>query len=333
MTNAPLHNVHVIELAGIGPVPYATHVLSSLGAKITRVERPGAQSAIRLPVENRGKDILTLDLSEADGRDRILHLIKQADVLIEGNRPGVAERLRLGPKDCQAVNPKLRYARMTGWGQTGPWANMAGHDINYIGLSGALHAMGEADKPPTPPINFVGDYGGGSMFIVTAILAALYERHSTNTGQVITGQVIDCAIVDGTLSMCGIIQSLSHIGMWTPKRSTNLLDGSRPYYKCYTTKDGGFMAVGCLEPKFYALMLSKLDLNPSEFGGQMDAGLWPNQIEILAGIFASQTRLHWEQVFDGSDACVTPVLRYAEVSAHKHMKARRELDRQFPPLP
>lgn len=327
-TKRPLHNVHIVELAGIGPVPYATHVLSSLGAKITRVERPGAQNALRLSVENRGKDILTLDLHKPDEREEILHLVKQADILIEGNRPGVAERLGLGPHDCQAVNPKLIYARMTGWGQTGPWAGMAGHDINYIGLSGALHAMGEADSPPAPPINFVGDYGGGSMFIVTAILAALYELQSTNTGQ-----VIDCAIVDGTLSMSGIMQSLSELGMWTPERGSNLLDGSRPYYRCYTTQDGGFMAVGCLEPKFYALMLTKLNLNPPEFGGQMDAELWPAQIKILEEIFACQSRGHWEQHFDGSDACVTPVLSFDEVSNHKHMKARREMNNSFPPLP
>ena len=326
--NRPLYNVHIIELAGIGPVPYATHVLASLGAKITRVERPGVQNAIRLSVENRGKDILTLDLRKPDEREEILRLVKQADVLIEGNRPGVAERLGLGPSDCQSANPKLIYARMTGWGQTGPWANMAGHDINYIGLSGALHAMGEKERPPAPPMNFVGDYGGGSMFIVTAILAALYERQSTNKGQ-----VIDCAIVDGTLSMSGIMQSLSEIGMWTPERGANLLDGSRPYYRCYTTKDGGFMAVGCLEPKFYTLMLTKLNLSPSEFGGQMDAGLWPQQIKTLTEIFASQSRGHWEQLFDGSDACVTPVLSFDEVSSHKHMKARHEMNTSFPPLP
>lgn len=326
--NRPLHDIHIIELSGIGPVPYATHVLSSLGAQITRIERPGTQYITGLPRENRGKDILTLDLSDPMEREKLYPLIQTADILIEGNRPKAAEKLGFGPEDCHKLNPKLIYARMTGWGQTGPWANMAGHDINYIALTGTLHAMGTSDTPPTPPINFVGDYGGGSMFLITAILAALYERQSTGKGQ-----VIDCAIVDGTLSMSGIIHSLSDLGMWSPERGTNLLDGSRPYYRCYKTKDGGFMAVGCLEPKFYALMLSKLNLNTTEFGGQMDASLWPKQTDILENIFARHPRAHWEQLFDGSDACVTPVLDYTEAAQHKHMKARRKMAAPFPPLP
>jgi len=332
MTNrakkSPLHSLKVLELAGIGPVPYGTSILTSLGAHVTRIERPDPQSAIRLPVENRRKKILTLDFKKPEDHTKILSLIRHTDVLIEGNRPGVMEKSKLGPKDCVAINPKLIYARMTGWGQTGPWADMAGHDINYIGLTGALHAMGTANEPPCPPINFLGDYGGGSMFLVTGILAALYERQSTKQGQ-----VIDCAIVDGTLSMSGIIHSLSDMGMWSPKRATNLLDGSRPYYRCYTTKDGGYMAVGCLEPKFYALFLSHMDLSPDEFGGQMDPAIWPQQTKILMKLFVSKTRAEWEQLFDGSDACVTPVLDYQEASNHKHMKARRETSSPFPPLP
>jgi len=310
---APLAGLKVIELMGIGPVPYAGHLLHSMGAQITRINKSGG---INLPVENEGKTCLDLDIRSDVGRQRVLDLVESTDILIEGARPGVAERLGLGPDECLRVNPKLIYGRMTGWGQTGPWMHKAGHDINYIALSGALYAMGDAGKPPTPPLNLVGDYGGGSQFLVMSILAAIIERQTTSIGS-----VIDTAIIDGTASMMGIARSLNQLGMWNEARGTNLLDGSRPYYRCYETQDGGFMAIGCLEPKFYAEMLSLLALDG--FGGQNDPALWPEQIEILRKTFAAQTRAYWEALFENSDACVTPVLTYEEAPHHPQNKARQ----------
>ena len=315
MTNpeGPLSGIHIIELMGIGPVPYTGQLLVELGAKVTRIEKSGG---IKLPIENKGKICVELDLQSSEGKAAVLDLIKTADILIEGARPGVAERLGLGPKDCHALNPKLIYGRMTGWGQSGPWAHKAGHDINYIGLTGALHAMGDADKPPTPPLNLVGDYGGGSQFLVMKILAALLS--AAKTGE---GAVIDAAIIDGTTSMMGIVNSLDQLGMWSEQRGSNLLDGSRPYYRCYETKDGGFMAVGCLEPKFYTEMLTLLGLK--NFGGQHDQALWPQQTQILKDVFAKHPRTHWETLFAPSDACVTPVLSYKEAAGHVHVMGRR----------
>jgi len=311
----PLAGLHVIELMGIGPIPYAGHLLQSMGAQVTRINKAGG---INLAIENHGKTSLDLNLQTPEGQRRVLDLIKTADILIEGARPSVAERLGLGPKDCHNINPALIYGRMTGWGQTGPWAYKAGHDINYIALSGALHAMGDAVQPPTPPLNLIGDYGGGSQFLVMNILAAVIERQRTGLGC-----VIDTAIIDGTASMMGIVRSLDQIGMWSEARGTNLLDGSRPYYRCFETKDGGYMAVGCLEPKFYAEMLSLLALD--DFGGQNDPALWPKQIKILSKIFAAQPRAYWEALFENSDACVTPVLTYKEAPHHPQNKARQPI--------
>ena len=314
MTNpeGPLSGIYIIELMGIGPVPYAGQLLAELGAKVTRIEKSGG---IKLPIENKGKTCVELDLQSAGGRETVLGLAKTADVLIEGARPGVAERLGLGPKDCHALNAKLIYGRMTGWGQSGPWAHKAGHDINYIGLTGALHAMGDGDRPPAPPLNLVGDYGGGSQFLVMRILAALLSAAKTGGGT-----VIDAAIIDGTASMMGIVRSLDQLGMWSEQRGRNLLDGSRPYYRCYETSDGGFMAVGCLEPKFYTEMLTLLGLK--DFGGQHDPALWPAQIQILMDLFATKPRAHWEALFEQSDACVTPVLSYKEAADHVHVRGR-----------
>ena len=310
----PLSGIHITELSGIGPVPYAGQLLADMGASITRVQRP---NDLNLPIENRNKKILTLDLKSATGRRAALKLIKNSDVVLEGSRPGIMEKLGLGPSDCHRANPKIIYGRMTGWGQTGPWANKAGHDINYIGLTGALHAMGHPDRLPTPPINLLGDYGGGSQFLVMGILAALLSAQKTGEGC-----VIDAAIIDGVFSMMGIVNSLDLIGMWTPERGTNLLDGSRPYYRCYATQDKKFMAVGCLEPKFYDEMLNLLEVESHQFGGQSDPNLWPAQSKTLTLIFQSQSLAYCEALFERSDACVTPVLDYAEAPLHKHNKAR-----------
>ncbi|PHR61989.1 MAG: carnitine dehydratase [Robiginitomaculum sp.] len=311
----PLKGYHVVELMGIGPVPYAGQLLGDMGASVIRFEKAGAY---RLPVENRGKTCIPVDLQDENSRKDVLEHISSAHILIEGGRPGVAEKLGLGPADCHRVNPKIVYGRMTGWGQSGPWAHKAGHDINYIGLTGALHAMGWKDNPPCPPLNLVGDYGGGSGFLVMGILAALLEAEKTGRGR-----VIDAAIIDGTASMMGIVYSLESMNLWTTQREVNLLDGSHPYYRCYATSDGSFIAVGCLEEKFYREMLNILGLNISDFGGQNDSGLWPEQIKILTDIFVACSRKYWEDLFEHSDACVTPVLTYEEATYHPQNKARK----------
>lgn len=315
MNTKPLKGTKVVELSGIGPTPYAGQLLADLGAEVIRIERPGA---FKLPVENRGKQSLELDLKTETGRQTVRDMLPTAHIVFEGNRPGVMEKLGLGPKDCHKINPALIYGRMTGWGQNGPWASKAGHDINYIGLTGALHAMGDADRPPSLPLNFVGDYGGGSQFLVIGILAALLQAEKTGKGC-----VIDAAIIDGTFSMMGIVHSLDSLGMWSNKRGSNLLDGSRPFYRCYKTSDDGFMAIGCLEPKFFTEMLAVLNITPQTYGDQNDPALWPEQIELLTHIFASKPRAHWEALFENTDACVTPVLSYVEAKHHPHNKARK----------
>ena len=314
MNTQPLKDIKVIELAGIGPTPFAGQLLADLGADVTRIEKP---CAYNLPVENRGKTCLELDLKTGCGRQTVIDMLPSAHIVFEGNRPGVMEKLGLGPQDCHKINPALIYGRMTGWGQNGPWAGKAGHDINYIGLTGALYAMGDRDQPPMLPLNFVGDYGGGSQFLVIGILAAL--RRAEKNGK---GCVIDAAIIDGTFSMMGIVHSLDHFGVWSEKRGSNLLDGSRPFYRCYKTSDGGFMAVGCLEPKFFHKMLGVLGLDPQTYGGQENSSLWAEQTQLLTHIFASKPRAHWESLFENTDACVTPVLTYIEAKDHPHNKAR-----------
>lgn len=315
MTNKPLTGTKIIELSGIGPTPYAGQLLADLGADVIRIERPGA---FKLPVENRGKTCLELDLKTSKGLKIVRDMLPSAHIVFEGNRPGVMEKLGLGPENCHKINPALIYGRMTGWGQSGPWAGKAGHDINYIGLTGALYAMGDRDRPPMLPLNFVGDYGGGSQFLVIGLLAALLQAEKTGEGC-----VIDAAIIDGTFSMMGIMHSLDHMGMWSETRGTNLLDGSRPFYRCYQTGDGGFMAVGCLEPQFFDQMLGALKLDAQTYGHQNDPALWPEQTELLTHIFKNKPRAHWETLFDNTDACVTPVLSYVEAKSHPHNQARK----------
>ncbi len=310
----PLAGYNVLELSGIGPTPYAGQLLADLGANVTRITRP---NALNLPVENLSKTSLELNLKSDIGRNRVLDMLPDIHIVLEGNRPGVMEKLGLGPNDCHRVNPKLIYGRMTGWGQSGPWAQKAGHDINFIGLTGALYAMGNNVHPPQVPLNFVGDYGGGSQFLVIGLLAALLQSQKTGKAR-----VIDAAIVDGTISMMGIVYSLDHLGMWSEKRGRNLLDGSRPFYRCYQTQDGGFMAVGCLEPKFFNEMLHILNLDAQSYGDQNDPAQWTQQARLLTDIFASKSRAHWEKLFENSDACVTPVLTYKEAPNHPHNLAR-----------
>ena len=323
--SGPLSGYRIIELAGIGPGPYAGQLLADMGAEVILINRPGPMAQIPM-ISNRGKKTIVLDLRKAESVQVLLDLAKTADVVFEGLRPGVVEKLGVGPEACHAVNPKLVYGRMTGWGQSGPWAKVAGHDINYISITGALEAMGKAGEPPTPPLNLVGDFGGGTMFLVTGLLAALLKAEKTGKGD-----IIDAAMIDGASSMMSMFYSLSALGQWQEKREANLVDGGMPYYRCYATRDEKFMAVGCIEPQFFALMLEKLDIDPESFGGQNNPKNWPAQHAKLEAIFASKTRDEWAEIFDGSDACVSPVLSYIEAAEHPQNIARGGLkkERQF----
>ncbi len=306
----PLNRVKVIELAGIGPGPYAGQLLADMGADVVVIDRPG-NAIVPKAVDGRGKRSIVLDLKKPEAVEALLKLIVTADVLIEGLRPGVTERMGVGPAACEAVNPRLIYGRMTGWGQTGPFSQMAGHDINYIGMTGMLNATGNADRPPPPPLNMVGDFGGGSMFLVTGILAALLERASTGKGN-----IVDAAIVDGTHSLMSFVHGMAGLGQWRPAREANLLDGAAPFYRCYTTSDGKFMAVGCIEPQFFAAMMERLPIDLADYGGQHDHSKWAQQHMMLADAFATKTRDEWGAIYALTDACVTPVLDYVEAATH-----------------
>ena len=260
----PLNGIKVIELAGIGPGPYAGQLLADMGADVVVIDRPGG-AIVPKAIDGRGKRSIVLDLKKTEAVTTLLKLVETADVLIEGLRPGVTERMGVGPEACHAVNPRLIYGRMTGWGQTGPWSKMAGHDLNYIGMTGMLNATGNADRPPTPPLNMVGDFGGGSMFLITGILAALIERGATGKGN-----VVDSAIVDGTHSLMSFVHGMAGMGLWSTAREANLLDGAAPFYRCYATSDGKFMAVGCIEPQFFAAMTERLPIDLAAYGHQLD---------------------------------------------------------------
>ncbi|WP_084741117.1 CaiB/BaiF CoA transferase family protein [Cryptosporangium aurantiacum] len=303
----------------MGPGPHAALLLGDLGADVLRVERPGTGERRSGPPP-RSRAVCELDLGHAAGRGTVLDLVAHADVLVEGFRPGVTERLGVGPAHCLARNPGLIYARMTGWGQYGPLAHRAGHDINYVGLTGVLDAIGRDGAPPTVPLNLVGDFGGGSTYLVIGILAALVERARSGRGQ-----VIDAAIVDGVSSLAQAIWSLRGTGCWQDGRGTNRLDGGAPFYDVYPTADGGHMAVGALEPQFYAALLAGLGLDPAELPAQDDRSGWPALRAAFADAFRSRTRDEWTAVFANVDACVTPVLTFAEAAADPHLTARRTL--------
>ncbi len=325
-SNGPLSGIKIVELAGIGPGPYAGQLLADMGAEVIVVHRPNGgmiPGANAHSIDQRGKKSIIVDLREPSGAEIILKLIETADALIEGNRPGVTERLGIGPEACHARNSKLVYGRMTGWGQTGPWAKTVGHDINYISVTGALEAMGRDGEPPFPPLNFVGDYGGGSLFLVSGILAALIRAQKTGKGE-----IVDAAIIDGVSSMMGIVYSLSAHGFWQTKRKANLLDGAMPYYRCYETRDKKFMAVGCIEPQFFAQMLKILEIDAESFGPQNHPKFREAQIKTLSDIFASKDRDEWAEIFNGTDACVSPVLNYLEAAEHPQNIARGGLKLQ-----
>jgi alpha-methylacyl-CoA racemase len=313
----PLAGVKVIELGGIGPGPHAGMVLADLGADVVRVRRPGG---FVMPSEdrdlvNRGKRIVDLDVKAQP--EALLDLAAKADVLLDCFRPGTCERLGIGPGDCAAVNPRLIFARITGWGQEGPLAQTAGHDINYLSQTGVLSALGYSDRPPIAPLNLVADYGGGSMLVLLGIVVALYERERSGKGQ-----VIDAAMVDGVSVLAQMMWTMKSTGTLRDQRESFVLDGGAPFYRCYETSDGKYMAVGAIEPQFFAALLAGLGLSADEMPGQFESASHRQMRDVFAERFASRTRDEWTQVFAGTDACVTPVLTWTEAATNEHLNAR-----------
>lgn len=319
----PLEGLTVIEMAGLGPVPFACYMLAGLGARVTRIEASG-RDAVFLPLDPQTnpdtsmRDVRRLDLKSDDGRRQAMDLIAAADVLIEGFRPGVMERLGLGPGETMQTNPRLIYARMTGYGQNGPMAARAGHDLNYIALSGVLSMIGRKDAGPTPPLNLIGDYGGGSMVVIMGILAALFARQTSGCGQ-----IIDAAMVEGSAMLATPIFSFMASSLWKgDQRGANLLDGGCPFYDTYETADGGHVAVAPLEPQFFAILIETLGLDEGWAGRQYDRSAWTELREVLTATFRSKTREEWAEIFADCDACVTPVLTPLEAPLHPHNTAR-----------
>ena len=328
----PLTGIRVVEMAGIGPGPFTAMMLSDLGAEVIRVDRLSHKGiGHRANVLNRGRKSIAVDLKNPRGVETTLRLIEQADVVLEGFRPGVMERLGLGPEKCLSVNPRLIFGRMTGWGQTGPLSQAAGHDINYISIAGALGAMGYADRPPAPPLNLVGDFGGGAMYLLTGILAALVERATSEQGQ-----IIDAAMSDGTASLLSPFFGLMAMNMWTTDRFSNRLDGGAFYYGSYECSDGRYISVGSLEPQFYALLLEKAEITDPEFQEQLDEAAWPAKREKLTQLFKTKTRQQWCDIMEGTDVCFAPVLDLKEAPNHPHNIDRKtfvELDGVVQPAP
>ena len=320
--SGPLDGVRIIELAGLGPAPFAGMMLADAGADIIRIDRaeratypPNTEPHVDLM--NRGRRSVAVDLKHPDGVGLVLRLVEGADGLMEGFRPGVAERLGIGPDVCLARNPKLVYGRMTGWGQDGPMASAAGHDIDYIALAGALEPMARAGQRPFPPLNLVGDFGGGGMMLAFGMCAAIISARQTGAGQ-----VVDAAMVDGAAALMTMTYTLRSSGMWKEERGTNLLDTGAHFYEVYETSDGGYMALGAIEPQFYAALLRGLELEGEDLPDQMDREAWPQMKERFAALFATKTRDEWTAVFEGTDACVAPVLSPWEAPSHPHLRAR-----------
>jgi alpha-methylacyl-CoA racemase len=312
----PLQGLKVVEMAGLGPCPLAGQLLADLGAEVVVIDRASGP-AEPADVNRRGKRSAALNLKTPEGLAAARRIIAQADILIEGFRPGVMEKLGLGPDACHAQAPGLIYGRMTGWGQAGPLAMTAGHDINYLSLSGALGAIGRADGPPVPPLNLVAGYGGGAMFLVFGVVAALFER-----GRSGRGQVVDAAMVDGVPAMMGLIHQWLAQGRWGQGREANLLDGGAPFYRCYATSDGRALSVGPLEPQFFAQLVALAGLPEAHLADQNDPATWPARRALYAQVFAQKTRDEWMDIFAGTDACVAPVLDWDEVEHHPHNAAR-----------
>ncbi len=316
--SGPLDGVRIVELAGLGPAPFAGMMLADAGADIIRIDR--AERAVypipespHVDLMNRGRRSVAVDLKRPEGVELVLRLAAGADALMEGFRPGVAERLGIGPAECLARNPGLVYGRMTGWGQDGPMASAAGHDIDYIALAGALEPLGRAGERPVPPLNLVGDFGGGGMLLAFGLVAAVLSARQTGKGQ-----VVDAAMVDGAAALMTMTFTLRQAGVWHDERGTNMLDTGAHFYEVYETSDGGYFAVGAIEPQFYAELLERLGLADEELPAQMDRDRWPAMKERFAAIFAGRTRAEWAAVFEGSDACAAPVLSLAEAPDHPH---------------
>ena len=331
MKMGPLKGLKIVEMSAIGPVPLAGMLLADMGAEVVIIDKANDPWIMPGDVLRRGKTAVEVDLKSAQGVAEVKQLIECADIVIEGFRPKVMERLGLGPDEFKQSNSKLIFGRMTGWGQTGPLAETAGHDINYIALTGALHAMGRADSPPTPPLNLVGDYGGGTMFLIMGVLAALHERK--NSGK---GQVIDAAITEGTANLMTMFYTLNNIGRWTNNRQSNFLDSAAHFYDTYETSDEKYISLGSIEPHFYKLMLEKLELDVEEFANQNNPKKWPQLKQKIAAVIKGKTRDQWCEILEGTDVCFAPVLDYTEAPQHKQMSARNayvELDNVIQPAP
>jgi len=313
----PLAGIRVVEIEGLGPAPFAGMLLADMGAEVITVGRKVSSKPRPAAISERGKQTIALDLKSAEGLEALLKLCDRADVLIEGFRPGVAERLGFGPEQLHARNPRLIYGRITGWGQYGPLSHAAGHDLNYIAITGALHAIGRAGETPVAPLNLVGDFGGGTMFLVMGILAAVIERHSS--GQ---GQVIDAAMTEGAANLMHMMQSMLASGLWQDRPGGNILDGAAHFYDTYRTSDDKFISIGSIEPQFYALLIETLELDREQFSAQMDSRQWPALKAIIAEKIASQTRDYWCNLMEGTDICFAPVLSMNEAPLHPHNVAR-----------
>jgi alpha-methylacyl-CoA racemase len=321
----PLQGIRVIEMVGLGPCPFAAMMLADMGAEVIRIDRkltPGANNPFpmlgtKYDVMARGRRSLALDLKQAEAKAVLLDLVASADILLEGFRPGVMERLGLGPDVCQQRNPRLIYGRITGWGQDGPLAQAAGHDLNYIALSGMLHAIGRADTPPAPPLNLVGDFGGGAMMLAFGVVCAALEARSSGKGQ-----VVDAAMVDGSALLGAMIYGFRAFGAWSDQRGANMLDGGAHFYDTYACADGKFISIGAIEPQFYALLLERAGITDSAFNTQMDSRKWPELKEKCAVLFKTKTRQQWCDLMEGTDICFAPVLDMAEAPKHPHNQAR-----------
>jgi len=314
----PLKGIKIIEFSGIGPGPFCGMLLADLGADVIRISRPEQKGQNnKFDIHNRSKRSIVADLKKTETITEILKLISQVDGIFEGFRPGVMERLGLGPETCFSINQSLVYGRMTGWGQDGDMSSQAGHDINYISLTGALNSIGRKDSNPVPPLNLIGDYGGGGMHLAVGMLSALIS--SLKTGK---GQVVDSSMVDGSLALMSFFYSLNDMGLWEDKRESNLLDGAAHFYDTYQCSDGKFIAVGSIEPQFYKILLEKLDITDPRFNDQMNKKLWPEFKRIISLKVVLKTRDEWSNIFSGSDACVTPVLDLEESKNHHHNVSR-----------
>ena len=328
----PLKNIKVIEMAGIGPAPFCGMILADMGAEVISVERiTAAGKGSSADIASRGKKSIAVDIRKSEGQDIIKKLIKSADVLIEGFRPGVMEKNNLGPDELLNINPKLIFGRMTGWGQNGPLANAAGHDINYIALSGVLGAIGKKDAPPPPPLNLIGDFGGGGMLLALGVCAALNTVNKEGKGQ-----VIDAAMTEGSALLMSMMYGMLNSGIWTDARDSNLLDGAAHFYGCYECKDGKFVSIGSIEPQFYSLLKEKMNIDEDIFNNQMDKNSWPTLRENLESRFKEKTRDEWCQIMEGTDICFAPVLSMNEAIMHEHNIERKSffnLDNVTQPSP